>query len=423
MRFRSRLSQRIILSVVLLTVLVSSFFAIVLTATIYYVEESLVANELQRDFARVFDAYRNGRDLRLDEGSAFFPAGPTLPDYLRSIPTGYSEIVLDDRARAYYVYHLVDGETSYFLVKDQTSFEKAEILLHRAVLGGFVLCVLVSCVLGVVMVKQVIAPVRKLTRQVADRGTLETLNDEPLPLALAYADDEVGALAEAFDAAFARLQQALSREALFTSDVSHELRTPLMVIQSACDVLVARKDLDGYSLQRIESIHRAAKEIKALAETFLALARGKDHHTETATLDTIVRSEFPAWEQLARQKGNRLLLQEEERNPAQPDLEYPTVLLRTVIDNLIRNAIQHTVGGDIVLVLKTGGFVLRDTGSGIAADEMSKVFKPYYRGTASHREGLGLGLSLVQRICEREHWTVTLEQNQPRGCRFRVDFA
>lgn len=418
MQFKSKLSQRIILSVVLLTTIVSGLFAIGLTATIHYVEKSLVTSELQKDFARVFEDYQDGRELRLDEGSAFFPAGPTLPDYLRSIPTGYTEIVLDNRDHAFYVYHLVKGETSYFLVKDQRSFEKAEIVLQRAVWSGFVFCVLASFVLGVFMVKRVIAPVRKLTRQVVNRGIFK---EQPPSLASEHANDEVGALAKAFDSTFARLQQALRREVLFTNDVSHELRTPLMVIQSACEILVAKKELDGYARQRIESIRRAVKKMKSLVEAFLALARGEDTPSEMATLDAIVQSEFSTWQQLAEQKKNRLLVQQEMAITASKGVEYRTVLLRTVIDNLIRNAVHHTAEGEIVLVLKAAGFEVRDTGSGIAIDEITKVFKPYYRGTASHREGLGLGLSLVQRICEREHWSIVLEQNQPQGCCFRVN--
>jgi signal transduction histidine kinase len=98
-------------------------------------------------------------------------------------------------------------------------------------------------------------------------------------------------------------------------------------------------------------------------------------------------------------------------------------LLRTVIDNLIQNAIHHTADGEIVLVLRAGGFEVRDNGTGIAVNDMYRVFQPYYRGTASHREGLGLGLSLVQRICEREEWRVTLEPNHPKGCRFQIDLG
>lgn len=418
MKFRSRLSHRIILSVVLLTTIVSGLFALGVTAAIHFVEESIVTKEMQKEFAQVFEDFQNGQDLRLEEGVAFFLAGPTLPDYLRSLPGGYTEIVLDDRA--YFAYHRVEGATSYFLVKDQTDFEREESLLLRAVFGGFVLCVLISIVLAMFIVKQVIAPVRKLTQQVADR---EALSEQAPPLAAEYADDEVGALAKAFDATFARLQQALRREALFTSDVSHELRTPLMVIQSTCEVLVARKDLDDYTCQKIDTIHRGTKEIKSLIEAFLALARGKDSPSEKATLDSIVESHFLTWEQMARHKDNRLLLQDEGRSPAQKAMEYPTVLLRTAIDNLIRNAIHHTAGGEITLILDPDGMELRDTGSGIAVDDLSKVFQPYYRGTGSHREGLGLGLSLVQRICERENWQIFLEQNYPTGCRFRINFA
>jgi signal transduction histidine kinase len=279
---------------------------------------------------------------------------------------------------------------------------------------------MISLTLGLFMVKQVIAPVRRLTGQVAER---EDLREGLPPLSSGYADDEVGALAKAFDATITKLQQALQRETLFTSDVSHELRTPLMVINSSCDVLVAKKELDEYTRQKIDSIRRSANEIKGLAEAFLALARDEDSHPEMATLNSIVESEFQTWKRLATEKGNRFLLQEASDFTEQAERKYPSILLRTVLSNLIRNAIHHTAGGEIALVLRPGGFDLRDTGSGIAAEERAQVFQPFYRGTASHRDGIGLGLSLVQRICEREEWTVLLEENQPSGCCFRVNFV
>jgi signal transduction histidine kinase len=417
MKFKPTLSHRIILSFVLLTGVVSGLFSIALTATIHYVEESLVTTELQKDFARVIVDYKKGEELRLDEDSSFFTAGPTLPDYLRSVATGYTEIVLEDRA--YFIYHVREGQTSYFLVKDQTAFEKGEILLQKAVYGGFALSLIISLTLGLFMVKQVIAPLRRLTGQVSERDDLR----EGLPLSSGYADDEVGALAKAFDATITKLQQALQRETLFTSDVSHELRTPLMVINSSCEVLIAKKELDEYTRQRIDSISRAGNEITGLVEAFLALARGEDSHPEMATLNSIVESEYQTWIQLAAKKGNRLLLQEESESSEQGERKYPAILLRTVLGNLIRNANHHTAEGEIVLVLRPGGLDLRDAGSGISADERAQVFKPYYRGTASHRDGLGLGLSLVQRICEKERWTVVLEENQPSGCCFRINFV
>jgi signal transduction histidine kinase len=416
MKFKSPLSQRIILSFVLLTGIVSGLFTLGFTATIHYVEKNLVTTELHKDFTRIVREYKNGHDLSLDEGSAFFIAGPELPDYLREVKTGYTEIVLEHRA--YYVFHDREGNISYFLVKDQTAFEKAEILLLRAVFGGAILSSLVAFIIGLFMVKKVIEPVRRLTRQVIDR---KDMRKELPPFFPDYANDELGALAQAFDTTISELQQALQREALFTSDVSHELRTPLMVINSTCELLMAKEDLDDYNRGRIAAIDTAANEIKGLVEAFLILARGRDRQPETAPLETIAGSEMERWTQLAAQKGNRLRLHGEKDNGRRTDSEYPAILLRTVLDNLIRNAIHHTVGGEIVLTLGPDGFDVRDTGSGIAKNEQAHVFKPYYRGMQSHRSGLGLGLSLVQRICDREGWTVLLEENHPKGCCFRIN--
>ena len=131
----------------------------------------------------------------------------------------------------------------------------------------------------------------------------------------------------------------------------------------SCEILVAKRDLDDYTRQRIESIRRAVMKMESLVEAFLALARGEDTPSETATLEAIVQSELPTWQQLAEQKRNRFLLRQEVEIPAPKGIEYPAVLLRTVIDNLIRNAVHHTAGGEIVLVLKADSFEARATGS------------------------------------------------------------
>ena len=99
------------------------------------------------------------------------------------------------------------------------------------------------------------------------------------------------------------------------------------------------------------------------------------------------------------------------------------VLLRTVLNNLIRNAFHHTLQGQVSLEVTAHGVDVRDTGPGLSAEEKSQVFNPDYRGTATHSSSLGLGLSLVQRICEREHWSLSLQDNQPSGCRFVLKFS
>ncbi|NJC87696.1 MAG: HAMP domain-containing histidine kinase [Desulfuromonas sp.] len=412
MEFKSPLSQRIIISFVLLTTVVSGLFGLGITLTIHFVEESLVSEELRRDLVQVLKSHPSESSLELDDTTLFFASNRPLPDYLQPVPPGFTEVVLD--RQAYYVYRLVDGETSFYLVRNQTQFEQRETQLVMIVLAGFLLSILFSFLLGRFLVNKVIAPVRRLTHQVRDREKL--LTGTP-PLSPDYVNDEVGALAKAFDTTIVLLQQALRRETLFTSDVSHELRTPLMIINSSCDLLIEKNSLDDYARQRVGMISKAAREIQELVEAFLALARDRDTNLITASLAEVVQAGLPTWQQQSAEKGLTFTLQ----NPAEAAPgAFPAILLRTVLNNLIRNAIHHTAQGEISLCLTANGFELRDSGTGIAADEKLRVFQPFYRGEAPHQNSLGLGLSLVQRICEREHWTITLEDNLPHGCLFTV---
>jgi signal transduction histidine kinase len=74
-------------------------------------------------------------------------------------------------------------------------------------------------------------------------------------------------------------------------------------------------------------------------------------------------------------------------------------------------------------VLRQGGFSVCDSGAGIPPEKRESVFQPFVRGDATRGDGLGLGLSLVQRICQRQGWHIRLSENPSGGCEFRVDFS
>lgn len=420
MEFKSPLSQRIVISFVLLTTVISGLFALGIAVSIDVIEESLIHDEMQRELALILEDYRQGAPLKLEKSTQFFTGNQQLPAYLQSVKPGFMEIELDNHD--YYVYLYQQGGTPYYLVRSEDDFEKNEDLIEHVVQIGFFLSIIISYLFGRLLVKKVIAPVQRLTHQVRDR---EKLLAETPRLASDYADDEVGALATAFDNTIGKLQQALQREVLFTGDISHELRTPLMIIKSSCDLLAEKGNLDDFSSQRLAMVRKAADEIQQLVAAFLALARGRETNLVKISLAAVVRDGRAHWEQLAVAKGISFEIQGEIGETRAGLLEFPEVLLRTVINNLVRNAIQYTMDGAVTLHLRPDGFMLCDTGSGIAAAEKNEVFKPYYRGENIERTGIGmgLGLSLVQRICEREQWTIHLEDNLPNGCCFTVTLS
>lgn len=418
MKFKSPLTQRIIISFVMLTTIVSGLFCFGVMAAIDIVKKDLLTAEFNRRFPDILTEYEEGEAPNLEFGTQLYTGSENLPSYLKDLEPGFSEVESDKSS--FHVLMKKDKERPFYLVQEQTTEQTHENLLELTVIAGFFLSVAASLVLGVMMVRKIIAPVERLTDQVHNREKL--LLGAP-PISSDYTDDEVGRLAQAFDRTISMLQESLLRESLFTSDVSHELRTPLMVIKSSCELLIEKNELDGYSRQRIDIISKAANEIQELVDAFLTLARDKETEQEKLTLSTVVERSLEEWQQLVEAKGLSLSLRDESASSAQADRKYPGPMLRTVLNNLIRNAVHYTSEGSITLVVKNNGFTIIDTGPGISSVEKESIFKPFYRGQSSRREGLGLGLSLVQRICAREKWTIGVEDNQPTGCCFSITFS
>ena len=72
------------------------------------------------------------------------------------------------------------------------------------------------------------------------------------------------------------------------------------------------------------------------------------------------------------------------------------------------------------LVLETGGFRVEDSGTGIPLDQQELIFQPFVRGSQARGEGLGLGLSLVKRICAHQGWSIAINDLTSGGSCFRV---
>lgn len=422
MEFRQSLAQRIIIAFALMSALVAGAFAMGIVATVHLVEEKLISAGLGGDLQRLLlmDNMSEWSHRPEPDQLFYFSGGPgdfELPKDLRHLDAGFHE-VFREQLSYHAMVEIVDGR-HYVLLQDQSDFEERERVLFAVVLVGFVLSLALAVFLGWVLARKVMAPVVRLARQVRHRDQLLGLAP---PLAPDYAADEVGELAVAFDATLGRLRKALNRERLFTSDVSHELRTPLMVLASSCELLLENPGIDQRGRAQVERIARACEEMRELVQTFLMLARAQHEAagmSPQVTLQQVAEDLLGLWREPIEAKGLQLI-----HEPGQPlPMRYNATLLHAVMGNLLRNALHYTDSGFIRLTLLPTGFLVEDSGVGIPEEKREAMFEPFVRGSENRGEGLGLGLSLVQRICENQGWSVSLTTREPTGCRFQVELS
>lgn len=420
MEFKQSLAQRIIIAFALMSALVAGAFALGIVATVHLVEEKLISAGLGGDLQRLLlmDSVSDWSHRPEPDQLFYFSGGPgdfELPRDLRHLERGFHE-VFREQLSYHAMVEIVDGR-HYVLLQDQSDFEERERVLFAVVLVGFVLSLALAVFLGWVLARRVMAPVVRLARQVRHRDQLLGLAP---PLAPDYAADEVGELAVAFDVTLGRLRQALTRERLFTSDVSHELRTPLMILATSCELLLENPALDQRGRTQVERINRASEEMRELVQTFLMLARAQREDngmSPRSTLGQVAENLLGVWRAPIESKGLSLIFEPGHTT----DTQYNATFLTAVMGNLLRNALHYTDQGFIRVSLTATGFVVEDSGVGIPEEKREAMFEPFVRGNEKRGEGLGLGLSLVQRICEDQGWSVSLSTMEPNGCRFEVE--
>jgi signal transduction histidine kinase len=419
MEFKQSLAQRIVIAFGLMSALVAGAFAGGIVLTVHLVEERLISAELGGDLQRLLLTDNPDAWSHTPEPTQLFYYGGgegefALPHDLRRLSPGFHEVF-----RGPLSYHamvqLVDGRR-YVLLQDQSDFEDRERLLFAVVKVGFVLSMCLAALLGWFLARRVMAPVIRLSRQVRHRDQLVGLAP---PLAPDYAADEVGQLAVAFDATLGRLRQALTRERLFTSDVSHELRTPLMVLAGSCELLLEYPNLDEASRNQVLRIRHVSEEMRELVQTFLMLARAQSNEgvSTKTTLERVADEQARLWRMPIERKGVTL-------EYTKGDLDerlYSSTFVSAVMGNLLRNALHHTDSGVIRLHVQGGRFAIEDIGASTVESRLGLLALPMHEADASL--GLGLGLSLVQRICDDQGWHIEASPLSPAGCRFSVELA
>lgn len=335
-----------------------------------------------------------------------------LPSELAALATGQTAVTHVGGVN--YLAGRIDVDTTrLYLAMDIKHMEELKTQLLRLGAALLLAAFAIAIAAGFALARMVTRPVADL----AGRVTALEPSARGVRLRGHSGDPDIERIATAFDRYLERLDEFVGREQAFTDDASHELRTPLAVVLSATQLLREEPALSPRARERIERMERAATRMHATIEALLFLAR-EPHGAppESCDLGEVVREAVDAQRRAASEKG--IALDAEVLAPQR--VRAPPGMAHVVVGNLLDNAIQHTSNGRVTVRLDRGRLVVEDTGTGINREELARVFERGYRGP--HSRGLGLGLHLVKRICERLGWRVEAQSAPGTGTRFDIAF-
>ena len=253
------------------------------------------------------------------------------------------------------------------------------------------------------------------------------LNGRTLLLTACPLDPGGGVLA-LFDMTATRRLETVRRD--FVANVSHELRTPLTVIAGFSETLGEEGVPPAQRRQFSEMILSNTTRMQRIVDDLLDLSRiesgGWVPNPVALDVGAVVDDAMTRLRPVAESKGIKL---EARIDPAARQLFIDRTALSQILSNLLENAIRYTARGAVTVStsLASGGVNLSvaDTGSGIAADHLPRIFERFYRadsGRARQTGGTGLGLAIVRHLVEAHHGTIEARSTEGVGTTIRMFF-
>jgi signal transduction histidine kinase len=268
------------------------------------------------------------------------------------------------------------------------------------------------------VVEQALTGASITDREVELGGRVLLFASRPLP--------KGGAILVLHDVTTLKRLEAVRRD--FVANVSHELRTPLTNISGYADTLLGDQTDDGTRRRFLEVISANAHRMQRLVDDLLDLARLESGRwalePEDVGLNQMSRDAWSPLDDRATQRDVRLVLE----SPDALQVHADTDALREILTNLFENSIRHTGRGGQVVVSARGldggtEILVRDTGSGIPADHLPRIFERFYRvdpGRSREEGGTGLGLSIVRHLVEAHGGNIRAESALGKGTTMRV---
>jgi two-component system, OmpR family, sensor kinase len=328
---------------------------------------------------------------------------------------------LEYAGKSWRVYTMRDGVRTAQVAQRWSAREE---LARNAALGAALPIIGAMPVAWLAVIWGVNRLLRRLSALAEALGERSVDTKDPIPLS--GVPREIAPLIVALNALIGRHRDAVERQRRFVSDAAHELRTPLSALQIQVDNLKTRAKGKGTFREAIEELNTGVRRASALVGQLLKMARLEDSEQPSHRVDIALRdligSVVADQVTMATQKEVDLGFSANSTfdvRVADPDA-------RLLFANLIDNAVRYTPGGGAVdVVLSNDGadalVEVIDTGCGIPAASLPRVFDRFFRAAPPGVEGTGLGLAIAKAVAERNGFELSIDNREnARGVIARV---
>ena len=411
---KHRLQRRWMFALAAFTLAVTALFGLFAMVFVYTVEDRFLERLLQQEAqAQAAQLAANGRygATGSDFISLHLSAASLPADLARVLATDpQRREVAGDDGRHYHLLALQTAAAPPWLVA-----EVSQQLIVRPIradllrwLGGWGLCmVALALLLGWWLARRVTAPLEALALRVAQASPqrLSAAVGDGLShgLSRGLGDNEIGAVARAFDALLGRTQAFIEREQAFTRDASHELRTPLAVLRLSIERLQADTPAAAPAQRQLAALLAATLLMEQTVATLLLLAREDDAPSAAGCTQTTGRVAEPVallplvehWVLAHAGWLDRQAMTLGIQLQRHDQLKLPAAVLQLAISSLLGNAFAHgSPGGQVVLAFGGGALLVRNPGPALPPQTGADF------GKGEHSTGDGLGLAILQRLLE-----------------------
>lgn len=308
------------------------------------------------------------------------------------------EVFAEERGHFHAAVHTLENGDNMYLLFNARPFIRStsQIKAYLVIIGVMAGLIFIASLFFMLrMTRKVSVPLEEMAAILSEgKDTVPTFD---LPAA---APAELHALARAIEDRDTRIGALLEREREFNRDASHELRTPLAVAYGALEVLEATTT-KSKAMFRLKT---AIKDMQLLTEGILWL--GRDPTRAQACDATVVCQKcIAAYSHIVGERNVTVRLD------SQDDIEMPVpeAVALVMVGNILRNALSYTDEGEVVLLVCDGAVVVADTGAG-------------YGNVNKDREGFGVGLTLVTRLCSHFGFSFVVNAKEDGGSEARLSW-